>query len=121
LGAFIDAKTGSNPLVRCYPVAVLIAAVAGFWYPMADFFNMNRTRFKRVLLFFVCFTPLYLMLGYMLLVESDLWGLCLRFGFRSSMLAFTISMPVIFLNSPDGFTQLWVYVIHFLFRAGSRD
>jgi len=117
LGAFIDATKGSNPFVRYYPVAVFIIAFAGFWYPHADFFNINRIRSKRVLLFFVCFTPLYLMIGYMLFVKSDLWGLCLRFGFRSSLLAFTISFPTIFYNAPDSFTQAWIYVIQFLFRV----
>ena len=117
LGAFIDATKGSHPFVRYYPVAVFIVAFAGFWYPRADFFNINRTRSKRVLLFFVCFTPLYLMIGYMLFVKSDLWGLCLRFGFRSSLLAFTISFPMIFYNAPDGLTQVWLYVIRFLFRV----
>ena len=121
LGAFIDATKGSNPFVRYYPVAVLIVAVAGFWYPRADFFNINRTRFKRVLLFFVCFTPLYLMIGYMLFVKSGLWGLCLRFGFRSSSLAFTISFPTIFYNAPDSYTQVWIYVIQFLFRVNTPN
>jgi len=121
LGAFIDAKTGSNPFVRYYPVAVFIVALAGFWYPRANFFNINRTRAKRVLLFLVCFAPLYLMLGYMLFVKSDLWGLCLRFGFRSSLLAFTISFPVIFYNAPDGLTQAWIYVIQFLFRVNAPN
>jgi len=121
LGEFIDATKGSNPFVRYYPVAVLIIACAGFWYPRADFFNINRTRSKRVLLFFVCFTPLYLMIGYMLFVKSDLWGLCLRFGFRSSLLAFTISLPTIFYNAPDSFTQAWIYVFQFLFRVNSSD
>lgn len=117
LGAFIDATKGSNPFVRYYPVAVFIVAFAGFYYPHADFFNINRTRSKRVLLFFICFTPLYLMLVYMLFVKSDLWGLCLRFGFRSSLLAFTISFPMIFYNAPDSFTQVWSHLIEFLFRT----
>jgi hypothetical protein len=121
LGAFIDATKGSNSFVRYYPVAVLIVAVAGFWYPRADFFNINRTRSKRVLLFFVCFTPLYLMIGYMLFIKSDLWGLCLRFGFRSSLLAFTISFPTIFYNAPDSYSQAWIYVFQFLFRVNSPN
>jgi hypothetical protein len=121
LGAFIDATKGSNHFVRYYPVAVFIVAVAGLWYPRADFFNINRTRSKRVLLFLVCFTPLYLMLGYMLFVKSDLWGLCLRFGFRSSLLAFTISLPIIFYNAPDSLTQVSIYVIQFLFRVNPSN
>lgn len=121
LGAFVDAKTGSSPFVRFYPVAVLLVAVAGFWYPRADFFNINRTLLKRVVLFFVCFTPLYLMLVYMLFVKSDLWGLCFRFGFRSSLLAFIISFPIIFHNEPNGLTQAWYYLIHFLFRVNTNS
>ena len=121
LGAFIDATKGSNPFVRYYPIAVFIIAAAGFWYPRADFFNINRTRSKRVLLFCVCFTPFYLMIGYMLFVKSDLWGLCLRFGFRSSLLAFTISFPMIFYNAPNAFKQAWFHVIQFLFRVNSPN
>lgn len=117
LGAFIDAKTGSNPFIRYYPVVVFLVAFAGFLYPRADFFNVNRTRSKRILLLFICLVPLYLMLGYVLFVKSDLWGLCLRFGFRSSMLAFTISFPVIFYNAPDSCTLICGCAVRCLFRA----
>ena len=121
LGGFIDADTGTNPFVRYYPVAVLIIAVAGFYYPNADFFNINRTKSKRVLLLFVCFTPLYLMLVYMLFVKPGLWPLCLRFGFRSSLLAFTISFPTIFYDAPNGFLQAWNGIALFLFRINTSD
>ena len=121
LGGFIDADTGNNPFVRYYPVAVLIIAVAGFYYPNADFFNINRTKSKRALLFFVCFTPLYLMLVYMLFVNPGLWPLCLRFGFRSSMLAFTISFPTIFYDAPNGLLQASRYIVLFLFRISTSD
>jgi hypothetical protein len=117
LGAFVDAKTGNNPFIRYYPVAVFIVAVAGFWYPRADFFNINRTKSKRVILFFICFIPLYLMMVYMLFVKSELWGLCFRFGFRSSLFAFTISFPIIFYNSFDCWTLACHYVVRFLFRV----
>lgn len=115
-GAFVN-RTVANPVIRYYPLAVFIIAMTGFWYPRADFFNINRTRSKRVILFFVCFMPLYLMLGYMLFVKSDLWELCLRFGFRSSMLAFIISFPVIFFNAPDGLSQACYHAVRYLFQG----
>jgi hypothetical protein len=121
LGAFIDAKTGNNSFIRFYPVAVLIIATAGFYYPRADFFNINRTIFKRMLLFFTCFMPLYLMLIYMLFVKSDIWGLCFSFGFRSSLLAFVISLPMIFCNASDSLTLTLFCVLQFLFRGSPTN
>lgn len=119
LSSFMDARIGRSPFVRFYPVAVFIIAMAGLWYPRADFFNRRPTRQKKALLFVVCFTPLYLMLIYMLFVEANHWRLCLSFGFRSSMLAFTIAFPVIFLNAPDSLRLLLQYVIMYLFCSSS--
>ena len=119
-GLFIDAKTGDNPFIRFYPVGVFIIAVAGFYYPSADIFNKNRTRFKRVLLLIVCFIPLYLMLVYMFFVDSGLWGLCLKFGIKSSMLALVLSVPIIFYDASDSLSLAFALVMKFLLGVNLR-